>query len=281
MGLPARTVGTRIRREANGHEHAPRSREGSAFGAWDGGRRVRGFGVGLRADLDPVGGPSRIRGARWTCGRRPQLCWSRHRSGPRTLCHRPLMESDHSRVPDGQDGSAQRLISSGPFRGRLRLRVKGFPLDVPPGQGAPSFHGCVPLLAVRRSRCGPAGPRVPHAGDGPRAWHLNCEAHRLSLVHGFDRLLAWPSLRGVARYPHQERTCLRVLQEMRGRAILADEVGLGKTIEAGLVLKEYAIRGLVRRALILTPASLTGQWRGGMGTKFNLPVAVLASPGHW
>ena len=74
-------------------------------------------------------------------------------------------------------------------------------------------------------------------GDGPRAWHLNCEVHRLSLVHGFDRLLAWPSLRGVARYPHQERTCLRVLQEMRGRAILADEVGLGKTIEAGLVLK--------------------------------------------
>src|SRR5207237_619240 len=84
-------------------------------------------------------------------------------SGPRTLCHRPLMESDHSRVPDSQDGSAQRLISSGPFRGRLRLRVKGFPLDVPPGQGAPSFHGCVPLLAVRRSRCGPARPRLPPA----------------------------------------------------------------------------------------------------------------------
>src|SRR5438876_10967578 len=115
--------------------------------------------------------------------------------------------------------------------------------------------------------------------DGPRAWHLNCEAHRLSLVHGFDRLLAWPSLHGVARYPHQERTCLRVLQEMRGRAILADEVGLGKTIEAGLLLKEYAIRGLVRRAVILTPASLTGQWRGEMEAKFELPVAVLRSVG--
>src|SRR5881398_1374577 len=118
-------------------------------------------------------------------------------------------------------------------------------------------------------------------GDGPRAWHLNCEAHRLSLVHGFDRLLAWPSLRGVARYPHQERTCLRVLQEMRGRAILADEVGLGKTIEAGLVLKEYAIRGLVRRALILTPASLTGQWQEEMESKFDLPFAVLRSLGDW
>jgi SNF2 family DNA or RNA helicase len=118
-------------------------------------------------------------------------------------------------------------------------------------------------------------------GDGPRAWRLNGEAHRLSLVHGFDRLLAWPSLRGVTRYPHQERTCVRVLQEMRGRAILADEVGLGKTVEAGLVLKEYAIRGLVRRALILTPASLTGQWQEEMRSKFDLPFAVLRSVGDW
>src|SRR2546421_8686079 len=114
-------------------------------------------------------------------------------------------------------------------------------------------------------------------GDGPQAWRLNGEAHRMSLVDGFDRLLAWPSLRGVGRYPHQERTCVRVLREMHGRAILADEVGLGKTIEAGLILKEYAIRGLVRRALILTPASLTGQWREEMESKFDLGFAVLRS----
>src|SRR2546421_515257 len=118
-------------------------------------------------------------------------------------------------------------------------------------------------------------------GDGARAWRLNGEAHRISLIDGFDRLLARPSLRGVVRYPHQERTCLRVLREMRGRAILADEVGLGKTIEAGLLLKEYAIRGLVRRALILTPASLTGQWREEMESKFELPFAVLRSVGDW
>src|SRR5437879_9177978 len=68
---------------------------------------------------------------------------------------------------------------------------------------------------------------------------------------------------------------------MRGRAILADEVGLGKTIEAGLLLKEYAIRGLVRRVLILTPASLTGQWREEMESKFELPFAVLRSVGDW
>src|SRR5437764_12601494 len=118
-------------------------------------------------------------------------------------------------------------------------------------------------------------------GDGPRAWRLNGEAHRISLVDGFDRLLAWPVLRGVTRYDHQERTALRVLREMRGRGILADEVGLGKTIEAGLILKEYAVRGLVQRALVLTPAALTDQWREEMETKFSLPFSVLRSVRDW
>src|SRR5256886_11975631 len=116
-------------------------------------------------------------------------------------------------------------------------------------------------------------------GDGPRAWRLNGEAHRISLIDGFDRLLAWPSLRGVVRYPYQERTCLRVLREMRGRAILADEVGLGKTIEAGLLLKEYGIPGLVPPGLLLTPASLTGELGGGVGMEIEVAVAGLPPPG--
>ncbi len=118
-------------------------------------------------------------------------------------------------------------------------------------------------------------------GDGAHAWRLNGAAHRISLVDGFERLLAWPSLRGVTRYDHQERTALRVLREMHGRAILADEVGLGKTIEAGLILKEYTIRGLVRRALVLTPSALTTQWRDEIGTKFDVPFAILRSVRDW
>jgi len=117
--------------------------------------------------------------------------------------------------------------------------------------------------------------------DGPHAWRLNGEAHRLSLVQGFDRLLSWPSLHGVSRYEHQERAALRVLREMRGRAILADEVGLGKTIEAGLILKEYMIRGLVRRALVLTPPALRTQWLEEMREKFSLPFEVLRSGEDW
>src|SRR2546422_10312603 len=109
-------------------------------------------------------------------------------------------------------------------------------------------------------------------GDGPRAWRLNGEAHGIHLVDGFDRPLAWPVLHGVTRYDHQERTALRVLRDLRGRAILADEVGLGKTIEAGLVLKEYAVRGLIHRVLVLTPAALTDQWREGGGAEIAPPL---------
>src|SRR3989442_3783590 len=95
-------------------------------------------------------------------------------------------------------------------------------------------------------------------GDGPRAWRLNGEAHRISLVDGFDRLLAWPVLHGVTRYDHQVRTALRVLRDLRGRAILADEVGLGKTIEAGLVLQEYAAPRPLPPVLPPPPPALTG-----------------------
>src|SRR2546430_7043319 len=102
-------------------------------------------------------------------------------------------------------------------------------------------------------------------GEGSPAWRLNGTAHRISLVHGFDRLLAWPVLQGVARYEHQERTALRVLRDMRGRAILADEVGLGKTIEAGHRLKQNTDRRPIHRALALTPPGATDPQAEGNG----------------
>jgi SNF2 family DNA or RNA helicase len=118
-------------------------------------------------------------------------------------------------------------------------------------------------------------------GGSTQSWRIHLLAQRISLVQGFDRLLAQPSLRGVARFEHQERAALRVLRELRGRAILADEVGLGKTIEAGLVLKEYVLRGLVRRALILSPPGLLTQWRDEMAEKFRLPFAIIRSVEDW
>ena len=63
---------------------------------------------------------------------------------------------------------------------------------------------------------------------------------------------------------HQTRTAMTVLRRLRGRAMLCDEVGLGKTVEAGLVLSELLMRGLVRSVLVLTPPSLITQWQGEM-----------------
>jgi SNF2 family DNA or RNA helicase len=69
---------------------------------------------------------------------------------------------------------------------------------------------------------------------------------------------------------HQVRTAKTVLRRCRGRAMLCDEVGLGKTIEAGLILDELNLRGLARSILVLVPPSLVEQWQGEMRRKFSL-----------
>ncbi|SFP22718.1 DEAD/DEAH box helicase [Salibacterium halotolerans] len=112
-------------------------------------------------------------------------------------------------------------------------------------------------------------------------FQLAYEAEQWRAVPDFEGLLCLRHITGVDLYPHQEQTAKRVLEEMDGRAILADEVGLGKTIEAGLILKEYMVRGLVQKALILVPASLTGQWAQEMQSKFLIPAAVQRKHYVW
>ena len=99
----------------------------------------------------------------------------------------------------------------------------------------------------------------------------------LRLQKGFDELLSLGAISNVEHFGYQLDTVRRVLRDFRGRVLLADEVGLGKTIEACLTLKEYWMRGLVRKALILTPASLVGQWVDELTERFALtPVAADA-----
>jgi len=96
----------------------------------------------------------------------------------------------------------------------------------------------------------------------------------LRLAQRFEDLLCLPTLQGVDAYVYQQETVRRVLRHFKGRALLADEVGLGKTIEACLILKEYWIRGMVRKALVLSPPSLVSQWKGELTEKFGLaPVS--------
>lgn len=107
---------------------------------------------------------------------------------------------------------------------------------------------------------------------------LHLAAERISLIEGFEDLLCLPMLRGVDRYPHQERTALRVMRRFRGRAILGDEVGLGKTIEACLIIKESLLRGLARRILVLCPPSLVEQWQQELRDKFDLEFVSSMDP---
>ena len=86
---------------------------------------------------------------------------------------------------------------------------------------------------------------------------------------------------GVVPYPHQLNTLKTVVQQMHGRAILADEVGLGKTIEAGMVLKEYILRGMVHKTLILTPSSLCYQWYNELREKFLITPWLQRTDKDW
>ena len=100
----------------------------------------------------------------------------------------------------------------------------------------------------------------------------------LSLAQGFDELLCLSHLTGFEPLWYQIETVRKVLKQFRGRVLLADEVGLGKTIEAAMVLKEYVLRGMVERTLVLTPASLVGQWREELEAKFGLAFATTYDP---
>ena len=103
----------------------------------------------------------------------------------------------------------------------------------------------------------------PATGDAAGI-RLHLEHARLGLLRGFDQLLCLEGVTGVEHFPHQIETVRMVLRHFRGRVLLADEVGLGKTIEACLLLREYLLRGLVKRVLIIVPTPLVSPVAGGV-----------------
>lgn len=89
-----------------------------------------------------------------------------------------------------------------------------------------------------------------------------------------DVLLA-PIESCVIPLPHQIRALSRAMAGDRVRYLLADEVGLGKTIEAGLILRELKLRGLVKRTLVVAPKGLVSQWVAEMRTHFDEPFQLV------
>lgn len=94
-----------------------------------------------------------------------------------------------------------------------------------------------------------------------------------------DVLIA-PLEGSVIPLPHQLHALQRAMSGDRLRYLLADEVGLGKTIEAGLILRELKVRGLAKRILVVVPAGLTSQWVSEMKTHFSEDFR-LVQPGNF
>jgi len=92
-------------------------------------------------------------------------------------------------------------------------------------------------------------------------------------------VLLAPIESSVIPLPHQLQALSRALATNQVRLLLADEVGLGKTIEAGLILRELKLRGLVRRALVVAPKGLVKQWVAELRTHFDEEFRLLDPAG--
>ena len=104
---------------------------------------------------------------------------------------------------------------------------------------------------------------------------LHLQALKIKQTVKIDRLISVDAIRTkLVPYNFQLQLALQVINEMNGNAILADEVGLGKTIEAGLIMKEMLLREEINSILIICPKSLLTQWRSEMAEKFGEAFSI-------
>jgi SNF2-related domain len=123
------------------------------------------------------------------------------------------------------------------------------------------------------------GQRVRHRelGEGvivAGAW-LVWQAHRLPLTESAPGLIAAK----IDLLPHQVVLTHRVATSSPRRFLVADEVGLGKTIETALILRELAGRGEMKRALTVVPAGLVNNWHSELNEVFHLNFEIFGSEG--
>ncbi len=119
---------------------------------------------------------------------------------------------------------------------------------------------------------------LPPAEPGDPALHdLLLRALELSTLHADAPFLALQRSR-VVPANYQLVPLLMALRQPRVRLLIADDVGLGKTVEAGLVLKELLVRGRARRVLVLAPAHLLSQWQEALRRFFHLDFEILSGP---
>jgi ATP-dependent helicase HepA len=166
------------------------------------------------------------------------------------------------------DGTSARILRPlpGPADDLQRYTVEA------PGK-KPQVRSEADLRAVP-PRPGPAEQLASGRWGAPEDFALRSEAVRLDLERRADALGALFASRVYVK-PHQVSVAHHVLSAAQPRFVLADEVGLGKTIEAGLVLSALLHAGLVRRCLVVAPSHLTVQWLAELFHKFNLLFTLM------
>lgn len=124
-------------------------------------------------------------------------------------------------------------------------------------------------------------PAVLDASD-TRAPLAECrlliDYHLLDLQRSFEDLVCLGAVKNVERYWYQVETARKAMRQFQGRVLLCDEVGLGKSIEAGMIVKEYLLRGMAKNVLVLVPSSLVSQWKEEMAGKFGIEFATTEDP---
>ena len=109
--------------------------------------------------------------------------------------------------------------------------------------------------------------------DAPDRFNLRSRAAELDLAHRQDRFVTLEGSR-IDIAPHQVKAAYEILTSYDHRYLIGDEVGLGKTIEAAIVIEELAARGQADRVLIVAPAPLTTQWQEELREKFDSNYVV-------
>src|SRR6266581_3329682 len=145
------------------------------------------------------------------------------------------------------------------------------------GKGLRSGRVYEPVLSSEQLALLTASPvNEPFDGDA-RKFRLGIEGMRLGLAYEYDPYFSL-SIARIDPLPHQlEAVYDYFLKLPRIRFLLADDPGAGKTIMAGLLIKELKVRGLIQRVLIVTPANLSFQWQRELKDKFRETFQIVRS----
>ena len=131
----------------------------------------------------------------------------------------------------------------------------------------------IPFEDIRPGRLEPPSPAVV---GHPAAQDLLLRAYRLGLLHGTAPLLSLQRSRVIPK-DYQLVPVVMALETPRVRMLLADDVGLGKTVEAGLIITELLARQMASRLLVIVPANLREQWREALDYFFHIDARIIST----